>query len=100
MFWQYANLPAYFNDRWHREDPYDPPKPMDPGRMACYAHYGNTLTGLAFMKRATRGGKMPSYLRFKNVEVGYTVDDKIMRKVGVEGVENIFEHEQPAYVDG
>ncbi len=85
MFWQYANLPAYFNDRWHREDPYDPQSQWIPGewpamRITQYAD------GARLSEESNAWRKDASYMRFKNVEVGYTIDDKIMRKVGVEGL--------------
>lgn len=85
MFWQYANLPAYFNDRWHREDPYDPQSQWIPGewpamRITQYAD------GARLYEESNAWRKDASYLRFKNMEVGYTVDNKIMRKVGVEGL--------------
>ena len=85
MFWQYANLPAYFYDRWHREDPYNPESNWIPGEWPAMreTQYGD---GARLYEESNAWRKDASYLRFKNLEVGYNVNEKIMRKIGVEGL--------------
>ncbi|MDD4776970.1 MAG: TonB-dependent receptor [Fermentimonas sp.] len=84
MFWQNANLPAYFFDRWHREDPYDPNSEWIAGewpamRVTQYAD------GARVYEESNAWRKDASYIRFKNLEIGYNVDESIMRKIGIEG---------------
>ena len=89
MFWQNANLPAYFNDRWHREDPYDRNSKWIPGewpamRVTQYADAARLY------EESNAWRKDASYLRFKNLEVGYTFDQKMVNKIGVDGLRFYF----------
>lgn len=85
MFWQNANLPEYFYDRWHREDPYDQNSKWVPGEWPAMrvTQYGD---GARLYEESNAWRKDASYLRFKNLEVGYNVDEKIMKKIGIEGL--------------
>lgn len=73
-----GNLPAYFMDRWHREDSYDPTSvwiegewpPIRTSAMAGMLYQDNPL----WRRDAT-------YLRLKNIAIGYTLMPK--RKVGI-----------------
>lgn len=85
MFWQNANLPAYFTDRWHREDPYNQESEWIPGewpamRVTQYAD------GARLYEESNAWRKDASYLRFKNLEIGYTFDEKIIHKIGIDGL--------------
>ena len=85
MFWQYANLPAYFYDRWHREDPYDQNSKWIPGEWPAMrvTQYGDNAR---LYEESNAWRKDASYLRLKNLEIGYSFDERIMRKVGIEGL--------------
>ncbi len=85
MFWQNANLPAYFYDRWHREDPYDSNSKWIPGKWPAMrvTQYGD---GSRLYEESNAWRKDASYLRLKNLEIGYSFDENIMRKVGIEGL--------------
>lgn len=85
MFWQNANIPAYFTDRWHREDPYDPNSAWIPGewpamRVTQYADPARIY------EESNAWRKDASYVRLKNLELGYSFEESIMRKVGLEGL--------------
>ncbi|MCQ2184815.1 MAG: TonB-dependent receptor [Bacteroidales bacterium] len=77
-FWEEGNLPAWYMDAWHHEDPYDASTPWIPGALPAI----RTLDGSPYLNG------MPSiqsfidcsYLRIKNIEIGYTIPNRIMSK--------------------
>jgi TonB-linked SusC/RagA family outer membrane protein len=81
------NTPAYFFDRWHREDPYNPDSAWIPGkwpstRTVTYAG-SNYLESEIWRKDA-------SYIRLKNVDIGYTFPRKWFEGSGVESLRVYF----------
>ena len=83
MFAQEANVPAYFMDRWHREDPYDPESKWIPGKFPAMRTV-DQAGGLYTDSDAWR--KDCSYVRLKNVSVGYTLPQRYVKKAGLDNV--------------
>jgi TonB-linked SusC/RagA family outer membrane protein len=78
-----ANTPAYFYDRWHLSDPYDPGSEWIPGTWPAI----RTSEHSAGMYRESSAfRKDASYLRIKNVEIGYTFPAKQVKKLLLESV--------------
>lgn len=81
-FWGGGNVPAFFYDRWHLSDQYNPqnsewisgewPSP----RMAW--DFGNLMYADHSIWR-----RDASYLRIKSVELGYTFANKALKKGGI-----------------
>lgn len=80
MFWDEGNLPAYFMDRWHMEDPYNSDSEWIPGEWPA-----SRLVGDAGMLYAESDAwrRSASYLRFKNLEVGYTFSKNSIQRIGL-----------------
>ena len=77
------NTPAYFFDRWHREDMYNLDSKWVPGkwpstRAVTYAGANYHESGI--------WRKDASYIRFKNVEIGYTFPRKLTTSLGIENL--------------
>ncbi len=84
MFWNESNLPAYFYDRWHKEDPYDMNSEWIPGKWPASQRQPDV--GPLFYANSDVWRKDATYLRLKNIELGYTLSDKIISKAGIERV--------------
>ena len=72
------NTPAYFHDRWHQADPYNPSSEWIPGKWPAtrlVAHAGSNYHESAIWRRDA------SYLRLKSLEIGYTLPKKITKNV-------------------
>ncbi len=75
-----GNSPAYmFTDRWHRTDPYDPNSEWIPGtypatRKDNTAHINYQLNDFWLTN--------VSYLRLRNLELGYDLPKKILKLLG------------------
>jgi TonB-linked SusC/RagA family outer membrane protein len=80
MFWMEANLPAYFMDRWHKEDPYDPNSSWIPGKWPAMRRVSEAG---ALYEDSDAWRKDCSYVRLKNIELGYTFPQRYSRKVGL-----------------
>lgn len=80
MFWQEGNLPAYFMDRWHRADPADPASEWVAGKWP--AMRTTDYVGMLY-EESNAWRKDCSYLRFKNIELGYTFNRNLVRKAGI-----------------
>lgn len=77
------NTPAYFFDRWHKADPYNPNSEWIQGkypstRTATYA--GSNYWENNIWRRDA------SYLRVKSIEIGYTIPRKLTTKIGIESL--------------
>jgi TonB-linked SusC/RagA family outer membrane protein len=86
-------LPFYTNgagtdwligDRWHREDPYDKNSAWIPG--ANPPTRGNTTTHSNFNKNNDFYMTNISYLRLRNLELGYNVPDRFLSKVNIQNL--------------
>ena len=72
------NTPAYFYDRWHQEDPYDPSSKWIPGTWPAtrlVANAGSNYHESAIWR------KDASYLRLKSLEIGYTLPKRVTRNI-------------------
>jgi len=81
MFFNDGNIPAYFHDRWHLADPYDPNSSWVPGRWPAnrFANY------MQSSYRDSDAWRMKAdYLRLKSVELGYTVPSKVSQRFGLD----------------
>ena len=83
MFWDEGNLPAYFMDRWHHEDPYDSDSEWIPGEWP--ATRIDSDIGMLYAESDV-WRRDASYLRFKNFELGYTFSKTFIRKMGLENI--------------
>lgn len=79
-----GNTPAYFHDRWHKEDPYNPDSEWVPGTWPVsrlIADVGRMYVDSEIWRRDA------SYVRLKSVELGYTLtDENILGPIGFEQV--------------
>ncbi len=83
MFWQEGNTPAYFMDRWHLSDPYDPESEWIEGEWPA-TRIGVNLGMLYAESDAWR--RSASYLRIKNIELGYSINNAALNKIGLRNV--------------
>ena len=83
MFWQEANLPAYFMDRWHREDAYDPNSPWIAGEWPAMR---TTDQAGALYEDSDAWRKDVSYIRLKNLGLGYTLPENFSQKLNLGGL--------------
>ena len=80
-FWQDGNIPAYYMDMWHHADPYDMNSEWIPGSLPALRHsskdgYRNQPSAMSY--------KDCSYVRLKNVELGYTFSQPFMKKAHID----------------
>lgn len=75
-----GNTPAYFFDRWHKADPYNSKSEWVPGTWPA-ARFNFNVGSM--YKESSVWRKDASYLRLKNVELGYTVPARIYRGTGI-----------------
>ncbi|MDR0573484.1 MAG: TonB-dependent receptor [Tannerella sp.] len=71
-----------FLDRWHREDPADLGSRWFPGEMPALrptGFSGNNTTSTWTMNKA-------GYIRLKTIELGYTLPENILSKIGVDNI--------------
>lgn len=78
-FFNGANTLAMFTDRWHRQDLYDPNSPWIPGKYPSTIISGSPNNGLY----STFWLQDATYLRIKNIDLGYTFPKNIIQKVGM-----------------
>jgi TonB-linked SusC/RagA family outer membrane protein len=75
------NTLKIFMDRWHREDLFDPNSAWVPGKFPST----NTATGSnTWVSSFWRPDA--SYLRLKQLEIGYTVKSKMLPKAGIDNL--------------
>ncbi|RAJ02406.1 TonB-linked SusC/RagA family outer membrane protein [Chitinophaga skermanii] len=75
-----GNTPAYFFDRWHKEDPYDPNSAWVPGKWPASRFNGDV--GRMYAESSV-WRKDASYVRLKSLELGYTFNNKLYKKAGI-----------------
>ena len=87
MFAFNANTPAYFYDRWHLKDPYDPAGIYGEWVAGEWpATRKNTSYSSALGKETALWRRDGSYFRFKNAELGYTIPSRITKNWGIDNV--------------
>ncbi len=72
------NTPAYFYDRWHQADPYDPTSEWIPGTWPATRLVANAGSNY---HESSIWRKDASYLRLKSLEIGYTIPKKATRDI-------------------
>jgi TonB-linked SusC/RagA family outer membrane protein len=88
MFWGNANIPAYFKDRWHRADPYDPNSEWIPGKWPAM-RTTDQASSVYYDSDVWR--KDCTYLRIKNIAIGYTIPQQYIQKVGFNNLRVFFD---------
>jgi len=83
MFWGDGNLPAYFYDRWHLADPYDPNSEWIPGEWPAIRRISDIG---AMYNESSVWRRDASYLRLKSLELGYSLPVGYIKRIGLEGV--------------
>lgn len=83
ILWSKANTPAYFYDRWHKADPYDPHSEWVAGKWPA-ARYAENMGAIYSESDVWR--RDASYLRLKSVELGYTLPRKWVQRYWLENV--------------
>ncbi|MGX5816911.1 SusC/RagA family TonB-linked outer membrane protein [Chitinophaga lutea] len=78
-----GNTPAYFFDRWHKADPYDPNSEWIPGKWPASRFNGDV--GRMYTESSV-WRKDASYLRLKSAELGYTVAPRLYRSAGIQRI--------------
>jgi len=96
---RYPNLNVKYRDRWHTQNstdgngniiyanPFDPATVWIPGKYPAgrpYNYDNTTDSGQTYPIDVWR--PMANYLRLKNIELGYTVPQKALKKAGIENV--------------
>ncbi len=75
-----GNTPAYFYDRWHLADQYDPNSEWVSGKWPA-TRFVQQMG--ATYNESEKWRRDASYIRLKSLEIGYTFDLEILRKVGM-----------------
>ncbi len=87
QFWNDANINSMYMDRWHRADPYDPDSELIPGE---WPQVRFLLEDQSPMMAASAPSQVwrrsAAYLRFKNIEIGYTIKNQALLKGGVSSI--------------
>lgn len=81
------NTPAYFFDRWHQEDPYDPNSPWIPGKWPATRFVSNAGTNYL---ESEVWRKDASYVRLKSIQLGYTLPRGVVQSIGLQNVRFYF----------
>jgi len=74
------NTPAYFYDRWHKADPYDPNSEWIAGKWPATRFVENSG---AMYNESSVWRRDASYIRLKSIELGYTFSNKALKKAGI-----------------
>jgi len=77
----YSNALEMFMDRWHPVDP--TANPYDPNTQWVKGKYA--YTGTVPRGNSTFAYNNASYLRLKTVELGYTIPEHVMKRIGIKG---------------
>ncbi len=85
MFWGEGNIPAYFMDRWHKADPYDPGSEWVEGEWPAMRIQEIKQIGMLYAE-SDAWRRDASYVRIKNVELGYTFNQSFISKVGINSI--------------
>ena len=75
-----SNTPAYFFDRWRKEDPYNLDSEWIPGTWPASRLIENV--GMIYAE-SEMWRRDASYVRFKSAEIGYTVNSSALQRVGL-----------------
>ncbi|SFU14213.1 TonB-linked outer membrane protein, SusC/RagA family [Algoriphagus locisalis] len=75
-----SNTPAYFFDRWRKEDPYNADSEWITGTWPASRLIENV--GMIYAESEV-WRRDASYVRFKSAEVGYTVNSAVLNSIGL-----------------
>lgn len=78
-----GNTPAYFFDRWHKADPYDPNSEWVAGKWPASRFNGDV--GKMYAESSV-WRKDASYARLKSLELGYTVAPELYSITGIKRI--------------
>jgi TonB-linked SusC/RagA family outer membrane protein len=81
MFAFGGNLPQYFYDSWRQADIYNPKSEWIPGTWPVAR--ANNNVGMLYAESAV-WRRNSSYVRLKNVELGYTFNSRLLERAGVQ----------------
>jgi TonB-linked SusC/RagA family outer membrane protein len=93
------NSMVEFMDRWHHEDLYDANSPWVPGYYPSTGYLPSDTWPSRFWQQDA------SYIRLKNMEIGYTIDNSFLRKARIQNIRisvsgiNVFTLTKLKYVD-
>jgi TonB-linked SusC/RagA family outer membrane protein len=73
-----------FMDRWHHEDIYDPSSPLIPG---YYPQTGAINNVPSNHWNSSFWYPSATYLRLKELKVGYTLNNRFIKKIGIQSVD-------------
>jgi len=76
-----SNTPAMYYDRWHLADVYDPNSQWLPGKYPATRRLDSDNGGNRLESNMQRINA--TYLRLKNIELGYTLPDRLSKKMGI-----------------
>ncbi|MGK6352198.1 SusC/RagA family TonB-linked outer membrane protein [Parapedobacter sp. DT-150] len=82
-FWGDGNLPAYFYDRWHLSDPYNPDSEWIPGEWPATRRISDIG---AMYNESSVWRRDASYLRLKSLELGYSINRQVLQRIGLQGI--------------
>lgn len=100
-FFNNSNAFAFFTDRWHHQDIYNPNSPWVPGK------FPSTITNGADNNKLNSDfwWQKGDYLRLKTVEIGYTLPAGILSRAGIKSArlyasgQNLFTITSVKYLD-
>lgn len=81
--WNDANMPAYFMDRWHLSDPFNPESEWIPGEWPAIRRQPDMG---AMYNESSVWRRDASYVRLKSLEIGYTIPPQLLKLVGTQGL--------------
>lgn len=81
MLWNDGNMPAYFYDRWHLSDPYDPNSEWVAGEWPAIRRQPDVG---AMYNESSVWRKDASYVRLKSLEIGYNLPSAYLNPLGVQ----------------
>jgi len=79
-----GNSPSFYYDRWHQADPYDPNSVWIPGEWPATRTTDYDAGAMRYENSKNRVNA--SYLRLKNLEIGYTLPGKVLKPLGVQNM--------------
>ncbi|MDR0698659.1 MAG: TonB-dependent receptor, partial [Tannerella sp.] len=83
MLWNDGNMPAYFYDRWHLSDPFDPNSEWIAGTWPAIRRQPDVG---AMYSESSMWRRDASYARLKSLELGYTVPFRMFNPYGIQNL--------------
>jgi TonB-linked SusC/RagA family outer membrane protein len=83
MLWNDGNMPAYFYDRWHLSDQFDPNSEWIAGAWPAIRRQPDVG---AMYSESSMWRRDASYVRLKSLELGYTLPFRILNPYGIQNL--------------